>query len=192
MPGKSGGAGRRAPTLKILYRGKEIRPSPHEAKIINDMLKRHPTKVVAKVNRIVVCGTYEDWEREYNKTFNGEGDPSTCGGFYTRFDKAIYMPPSSSVACFDHEIGHIAYWAAWDFNVEGEWDSNFRFDPNFDRHTAYSNNGLREGFAESYAAWIQTGGKVARLSELPSDYAYGLQHIGETFDVIQRIVDKIP
>ena len=73
------------------------------------------------------------------------------------------------------------------------WENAFKFDHSFDRHTEYSKRyGVSEAFAESYAAWTQTGGAVAKATALPEDYAYNMSDVARTFKVVQEVIDSMP
>ena len=189
LPGKGGGG--KAPSLKVMHRGKETRPNEYEATWMALILRRHPTKVVSQLNGIVICDTEEDWREQYRKMV-GEGDYKNCGGFYVGHSKTIYLPPKYNRLAVDHEIGHRAYWAAYIVGATRAWDNAYDNSMRFDRHTTYSSSGVTEAFAESYAAWVQTGGKVANVLELPQNvFTHNSHHIADTFDVMQKAIDAI-
>ena len=108
------------------------------------------------------------------------------------YNRTIYLPPSYDHLDIDHGIGHVAYWTARGFGGTYTWDDAYNNSMYFDRHTMYSSSGVTEAFAESYAAWVQTGGKVANVSELPQDvFIHNIYHIADTFDAIQEAIDAI-
>ena len=201
LPGKGGGGGS-GPVLKVLHMGEEIEPDRYKTHIVANMLQRHPAKVTSQLNDIVLCATEEDWKRIYRETFNDD-DYESCGGFFVIDTKTMCLPPDYDVHCFDHELGHMAWYAAMpsdDVLESGTlpengvfaWDNAY-YDFRFDRHTEYSKwGGVTEAFAESYAAWVQTGGEVANVSELPEVYEHNMLHISETFSVVQEVIDAIP
>jgi len=196
LPGKRGAyGGRNAPRFKVVRGGRETRPTQQEAADMAIILRRHPTKVISQLKGIVVCSTEEDWKEQYQNIVGrivGGGDYKNCEGFYATYTKTLYLPPGYSRLAIDHEIGHAAYWAARGFGGTHVWDDSYNNSIYFDRHTAYSGINVREAFAESYAAWVQTGGKVANVSELPQDvFTHNIHYIAETFKAMQKTIDTI-
>lgn len=193
LPGKGGGgiATHVKKVLKVAYKGEMVEPNRNELGVITNMLERHPDKVVRHLEGMVLCGSEEDWKEQYDKYFDDEGGHASCGGFYVPAEKSIYLPPGFSEHAINHEMGHVAYRAAWVSGGTERWDKEYaRSD--FDRHTAYSRTDANEAFAESYASYIASGGGAAMATSIGPYAPSVLQRYLETFAAVEEVVDAIP
>lgn len=113
-----------------------------------------------------VVAEYEDASRTVYLRPIVDGKSYSSGGEYTALLEDTML----------HECGHAVYHTAI---KRSYWDSAFRYKKGFDRLTTYSRRSASEAFAESYSAFIESGGKVN--SRLPSK-------AGATFDMLYRAV----
>lgn len=193
LPGKGGGDSVHdhvRKVLKVAYKGELVEPNNNELGVISNYMERHPEKVVKHIGSIVLCGSEEDWKTEYDKHFD-DGDCMGCGGFYTA-DKVIVLPPGFSEHAIDHEIGHVAYRAAWPAGGTEGWDTTYRRSPEFDRHTAYAKTNACEAFAESYASWIAGGQKVNVDNYEDVRRQATIDSHTFTYAKVKRVIDAIP
>lgn len=106
--------------------------------------------------------------------------PIGNGLLYRRGGATIQAKPT-----FVHECGHLIYRAS---QTADHWDARYNGDTWFDRRTEYSiRGGVKEGFAETYVAYVASGGRAK-----PRRTPYGQQLIQETFDVIDEVINGVP
>lgn len=138
--------------------------TPNEEKYIRKLLARHDKKVLSSASEIMVLN---------RKEFNALVLKSTGKRYDTRDVMAWYDEKKSFIAInrnnmvasawkgvIDHELGHAAYYHSPKL---GLWIKSHDSDEKFDRFTWYSKTAGYEAFAESYMAYIASGGKAKNL-----------------------------
>ena len=122
----------------------------------------HPIKVTGLLPKVTVYTSDKMWQRALEKSGLVRGTESVQG-FWDETRIALRAIGWSGevrpviLGTLSHEIGHVIL----DSTVAGQrtWQAALK-DPNFDRHTAYSRRNFNESFAESYMAYVASGGKA--------------------------------
>lgn len=155
---------------------------------IEDVLKRHPPKAVQSISAIHLHDD-ESFDADCKKF---GFDPDETASYATIQERVnddgtvtILEPLGLHFTSYlpdhivDHEIGHAVYYRSSP-RAREVWDQAYNGPKPFDRWTEYSKNDKSEGFAESYAGFINVGGKSSA------------REVQRVFDVIQGALNDLP
>lgn len=141
------------------------KPSPNAVRMVEHIMAQNPPKVARLAKRIKVIGS-ERWDQVCRR-HRLKPSPGCRIDAFTIRGEIFISERSAKPEVVNHELGHLVLNSS---RMSGRgWISPYERSPKFDRHTRYSKVSPREGFAESYASYISTGG-VARNPEYALTY----------------------
>jgi len=166
------------PEIGHLEMGKNAIASVDEARI-RSALDLHPPVVVKLINSI-----HTSDKARLNALVRlfkpHKSVVENISGFHRsgKRGSSIFLIFGFKDSTLHHEIGHVVH--AHSKTFKAAWQDIYFGSDAFDRHTQYSRKNDREGFADSYKAYVASGGK--------STYS----HIQRTFDAVKKVIDGIP
>ena len=155
-------------------------PTPHQLDIVTDWLTYHDEKVIDKVRNIYWPQTQKDFLIEAERS--GVRDPLKAAA-YCEEDYDLICMGTKKAGYFHHEMGHIA-WNNARTSARVKWILEWRLNKDFDRFTNYSKKDNQEGFAETYEAYIQVGGRVGTSD--PKRV-----RLESAFDIVKEVIDNV-
>jgi len=129
---------------------------------------QNSSKAIARIEHITSQNGWEVWARQY-----GGNEQSVA--FTLKSSRTMYLGPKAlNRGTVTHEWGHAIQNAS---NAKSKWEEAYK-SPEFDRHTRYSERNSREGFAESYLAYMSSGGKATGK-------------FAKTFGVVREVINGL-
>ena len=164
-------------TLKRAKSGDLFDPTEHQLDKVTLWLTSHDERIVKHINYIYWPQTRKDFLNEAVRDHVIE--PNRAAAYWdTKYDKIVMGSKTQDV--FDHEVGH-ALWRNTDIKVKWKWNQLWRNDSSFDRNTNYAHTNSEEGFAETYMAFISTGGKLYK----------GYPDLERTYEIVNEAIENV-
>lgn len=163
--------------LRRAKNGELFDPTEHQLNTVTLWLTNHDEKIVSHINYIYWPQTRKDFLNEAMR--DNVIEPYNAAAYWdTKFDKIVMGSKTQDV--FDHEVGH-ALWRNTDISVKWKWNGLWRKDPSFDRNTNYAHTNSEEGFAETYMAFIATGGNLYK----------GYPDLERTYAIVNEAIENV-
>lgn len=139
--------------------GKQEEADPVIVRSLERDAAKLPKGALDSINNIFIAKTDSDFDKLFNAK-NGQStdfDASSVAAFRTPEHELYFRHRTAlDTSLFYHEVGHEVLEMALD---KGDWYIAYR-NQDFDRHTWYSRHDVREGFAESFSAFMSTAGQT--------------------------------